>query len=137
MKSDIISKLSNKGFRMTQARQTIVNLLDNSDHPMTARSIHKTLIKIGSKVNITTVYRELDFLLSQNIIIKVPLLDNELHYEINSGEHHHHLLCQSCGQIQNLVLNSEKKLLEEAHSFSGFEIKRHSLAFFGTCQNCN
>ncbi|KKQ38169.1 MAG: Fe2+/Zn2+ uptake regulation protein [Candidatus Roizmanbacteria bacterium GW2011_GWA2_37_7] len=128
--------LQKKGFRMTQARSSILNLLENTDHPLTATSIHKILKRIGVSTNITTIYRELEFLLEQKIIEKIPLFDTELHYEISGRTHHHHLMCTSCGSIQNIVLQSEKGLLEEMHNISTYDIRRHSLAFFGTCPDC-
>ena len=96
MKPQHITKLQEKGFRMTQARSSIINLLENTDHPLTASSIHKILKRIGVTTNITTVYREIEFLLKERIIEKIPLLDNELHYEITGRAHHHHLFCTSC-----------------------------------------
>ncbi|PIZ62986.1 hypothetical protein COY16_03105 [Candidatus Roizmanbacteria bacterium CG_4_10_14_0_2_um_filter_39_13] len=131
-----ISKLQEKGFRMTQARSSIINLLENTDHPLTASSIHKILKRIGVTTNITTVYREIEFLLKERIIEKIPLLDNELHYEITGRAHHHHLFCTSCSSIKDIVLQSEKGLLEEVHDASSYDITRHSLAFFGTCPDC-
>lgn len=131
-----ISKLQVKGFRMTQARSSIINLLENTDHPLTASSVHKILKRIGITTNITTVYREIEFLLEQRIIEKVPLYDNELHYEITGRAHHHHLFCTKCASIKDIVLQSEQSLLEEVHNTSSYDITRHSLAFFGTCPDC-
>jgi len=121
---------------MTHARSSIINLLENTNHPLTVSSIHKILKRIGISINITTVYREIEFLLARKIIEKVPLLDNELHYEITGRAHHHHLFCTSCSSIKDIVLQSEQGLLEEVHKISSYDITRHSLAFFGICPDC-
>jgi len=136
MKNRIVSQLQNKGHRITESRSAIINLLEHTDHPLTAKAIHKILDRVGTRVNITTVYREIEFLLDKKILVKVPLLDNELHYEINGPEHHHHAMCTVCGTIYQIKLESEQNLLEEAHHKIAFDIQRHSLAFFGICPSC-
>jgi len=129
-------KLKQKGYRMTQSRTSIIELFENTESPLAAKALHKMLERIGVNVNITTVYREVEFLLGENIIEKVPLHDTELHYELKGRPHHHHVLCTSCGLIEDISLESEKILLDEAHSASPFQIKRHSIAFFGECGRC-
>lgn len=121
---------------MTQARSAIIELMENTERPISAKSIHSMLERIGVKVNVTTVYREIEFLLKENIIEKVPLKDTELHYEMKGRPHHHHLMCTECGTIEDIELESEQSLLEEAHNTSNFMIKRHSIAFFGQCPKC-
>lgn len=136
MKNDNIEQLKEKGHRITQARSAIIELLENTDRPISAKSLHIMLERIGIKVNVTTVYREIEFLLAENIIEKVPLKDTELHYEMKGRPHHHHLLCTECGNIEDIALESEHVLLEEAHTVSSYNINRHSLAFYGKCPKC-
>lgn len=133
---DHISNLKNKGFRITSARSSIINLFENTKKPISAASIHNMLGRIGVNVNVTTVYREIEFLLENNILEKVPLKDSELYYELKDREHHHHLMCTDCGVIEDISLESEKTLLDEAHNSSNFAINRHSIAFFGKCPKC-
>lgn len=131
-----IDTIKQKGHRMTQARQAIIELMERTERPISAKSIHTMLERIGVNVNVTTVYREIEFLLRENIIEKVPLKDTELHYEMKGRPHHHHLMCTECGTIEDIELESEQTLLEEAHTMSNFMIKRHSIAFFGQCPKC-
>lgn len=136
MTNNNIDHLKEKGHRITQARSAIIDLLENMDRPISAKSLHTMLDRIGISVNVTTVYREIDFLLAENIIEKVPLKDTELHYEMKGRPHHHHLLCTKCGDIEDIALESERILLEEAHTVSSYHINRHSLAFYGKCPKC-
>jgi Fe2+ or Zn2+ uptake regulation protein len=136
MKINHLEEIKEKGHRITQARAAILDLFENTDRPIEAKAIHTMLAKIGIRVNVTTVYREIEFLLKENIIEKVPLKDTELHYEMKGRPHHHHLMWTECGKIEDLTLESEKNLLDEAHSVSKYQIRRHSIAFFGKCPNC-
>lgn len=136
MDNQILENLKNKGYRITKTRQAMVEIFESTKHPVEAKTVHSMLKKLGYHVNITTVYREIDFLLAENIIEKVPLKDTELHYELKGRNHHHHLMCVSCGDIEDIELKNEYLILEEAHKSSGFKINRHSLAFFGKCPKC-
>ncbi|MBP9691226.1 transcriptional repressor [Candidatus Woesebacteria bacterium] len=136
MKTNHLEEIKGKGHRITQARASILELFENTDRPIEAKALHTMLTRIGVQVNVTTVYREIEFLLKENIIEKVPLKDTELHYEMKGRPHHHHLMCTDCGKIEDMTLESEKNLLEEAHTLSKYHIKRHSIAFFGKCPTC-
>ncbi|PIQ73879.1 hypothetical protein COV58_00115 [Candidatus Roizmanbacteria bacterium CG11_big_fil_rev_8_21_14_0_20_36_8] len=131
-----INNLQSKGFRITSARSAIINLLESTPHPITANSIHKLLKKVGTDVNITTVYREIEFLLSQKIINKIQLFDTELHYEMADRTHHHHIVCTDCKAIEDLKIDSEKDLLDEVCSDTRYKISTHSLTFYGVCPAC-
>ncbi len=136
MKTIHHEKIKQDGHRMTQARSSIIELLESTPSPISAKGLHTMLERIGVHVNVTTVYRELDFLLEQNIIEKVPLKDSEVLYEMKGRPHHHHLLCTKCGDIQDISLESEHVLLEEARQSSAYQIKAHALAFYGYCKRC-
>jgi Fe2+ or Zn2+ uptake regulation protein len=133
---DYISRLKDQGSRITVARRSIIELFENTKKPISATSINNMLTRIGVNVNMTTVYREIEFLIKMNILEKIPLKDHELHYELKDREHHHHLLCTNCGLIEDITLESEKKLLAEAHQNSNYDISRHSIAFYGKCPKC-
>ena len=136
MKSEHIEKIQKEGHRITQARSAIVDLLENTATPISTKALHTMLSRIGIQTNITTVYRELEFLVELNIVEKVPLKDTELYYEIKGRPHHHHLVCTSCGNIEDISLKTESMLLEEAHAVSSYRIQHHSLTFYGQCPQC-
>ena len=56
-----LADLKSKGFRITKARAAILELLEKSNAPISADEI---VVSLG--VNKSTVYRELDFLKSQD-----------------------------------------------------------------------
>jgi len=136
MNKSCINDLQGKGFRITSARSAIINLLESTPHPITVNGIHKLLKKVGTEVNITTVYREIEFLLSQQIINKIQLFDTELHYEMSDRAHHHHIVCTDCKMIEDLKIDSEKDILDEACSNTRYKISTHSLTFYGLCPTC-
>lgn len=108
----------------------IVKILNRTKKPV---DVSVLVSKIG--VNKTTVYRQIEKLLSQSIIIEVELGDGKKRYELMSLDHHHHLLCKICGKLEDIKLN-EKQLLNEVAKKSNFKVDSHNLEFFGRCINC-
>ena len=133
---DFLSELRGRGFRMTKARSAIVAFLARIDAPQSIPEISEALRKTGLVFNKTTVYRELAFLVKEGIAKEVRVSDEKRYYEL-VGEHHHHTICVSCGDIRDVLfrenlLHVERVLLER----DGFRVLEHSLEFFGLCSGC-
>lgn len=127
--------LKQKGARITRARSAILDAVFSHKTPLSAPKILKKLEKKGLKVNKTTVYRELSFLVKNNILQEVFIKPSIIHYESAFLPHHHHLICDNCGDVKEIKMN--EKLLLGSVPKTDFTIKRHNLEFFGLCVNCD
>lgn len=129
---DILDNLKEKGFRITKARKGIVEILWISEAPISAEEIMENL-----KVNKTTVYRELDFLKSQNLLEEVRLGGSKKFFEGSFKDHHHHLYCLNCKKIEDVEMESDLDVMEEKIAATkNFQIQKHNLEFFGLCATC-
>ncbi len=86
----------------------------------------------------TTVYRELEFLRQQGILVPVSFADGVQRYESAELEHHHHLICIQCNAIEDVhiehgELDKAEKVIAKT---TGFEVFQHSLEFYGHCRKC-
>jgi len=134
---EIISKLKSAGYRITPVREQIVEIFINSSSPISAGDLIESFKILKIPVNKTTIYRELDFLLEKNIIKEIEFGEGKKRYELETGHHHHHLVCLNCRKVEDVDLevdlhDEEKKIEKE----TGFKVKSHSLEFFGLCKNC-
>lgn len=133
--TEALSLIKARKKRITKTRESVLDTIYNYAKPVSAPEILK---KSGLKVNKTTIYRELDFLLGQNLIKEVKISPYIIHYESSSLGHHHHLICQSCGSVEEIVceeLEGPMTILEKRVS-QKFSIKNHNLEFYGTCFSC-
>ena len=133
---EFLWELRGRGFRRTKARSAIVAFLARIDAPQSIPEISEALRKTGLVFNKTTVYRELAFLVKEGIAKEVRVSDEKRYYEL-VGEHHHHTICVSCGDIRDVLfrenlLHVERMLSER----DGFRVLEHSLEFFGLCSEC-
>lgn len=131
-----ISSLQDKGLRLTKIRKEIIKLFSEHPFPLSAKKIEEILSKAHISVNKTTVYRELQFLHENGYLLEVYLRPGEISYESSELKHHHHLICDSCGRIDNVTNCLVQRLDEDVLKKKGFRIVRHSLEFYGTCAAC-
>ena len=132
----ILQKIKGSGFRLTKVRTAMAKILFDGKRPLTSSDIQTQLSRLRIKADRTTVYRELLFLLEQNIIKKIQFADNKIYYEI-CAEHHHHLICTRCNNVKELFLGKhleqqEKKIYKKEN----FKVISHSLEFYGLCGKC-
>ncbi len=134
----ILAKLKEGGFRITSARKAIVEMFGTGCNPLSAQDVHERLKKKGFATNVTTVYRELQFLADQSVLHTVQFEDGVQRYEqIHEGHHHHHLVCVECKDVQEVSVEKDLQETERAIAKKNdFSILRHSLEFYGLCRKC-
>lgn len=136
--SKIIDGLRDAGHRITSIRSETLSIFVNSLAPVTAADVIDQMRANRPKLNKTTIYRELDFLKKEGLLLELDFLDGKKRYELRKpDDHHHHLVCTSCKDIQCVALPDDLKSLEAKISRQhGFQISSHVLEFFGTCRRC-
>jgi len=129
----IVRLMKEKGQRLTSQKKNVLRVLHKK--PQTVLEI---LTSVNSKrrvIDKATVYRILTGFVELKVVREINLRDREARYELSDCEHHHHLVCENCGKIEDVEL-CEDKLLKDVEKHSSFKIKSHSLEFFGTCKKC-
>jgi len=134
--TDIISKLGEKGYRMTPQRMMVLAAIDSSTNHISAEEIYAQVIDKYPHVNISTIYRTLDLLKRLDLVTETDLGGGRVRYHPADKGHHHHLVCQECGKLIDLdetVLGNLKSTLRREYKFDAD--LRH-LAIFGCCEKC-
>ncbi len=133
---DIVSKLTEQGYRLTPQRIMILSAIENSDNHISAEEIYSQVAAKYANVNISTIYRTLELLKRLGLVTETDLGGGRVRYHPVEKGHHHHLVCQECGAIIDLnesVLSSVKDVLLREY---GFIADLRHLAIFGRCVNC-
>jgi Fe2+ or Zn2+ uptake regulation protein len=123
--------------RNTKQKQLILGILKESDRPMSINEIYAQVVLLLPKIAKSTIYRNIDSLLSQNLIDKYHLNDNEVFYRIkaDSKEHKHFVICDDCKKVFDLP-TCPIHALENAMEEEGFIIKDHLIQISGICKVC-
>ena len=134
---DITGKLSKLGYRLTPQRLMILSAIEKSDHHISAEEIFAQVIDKYPYVNISTVYRTLDLLKNLEMVTETDMGEGRVRYHSSNKGHHHHLVCQECGQIIDLDEAVLSPLKDRLRLDYRFEADLKHLAIFGRCQRCS
>lgn len=122
--------------RKSASREAIREILERAGRPISAGDILARLDRRKRTFNKTTIYRELEAMKRMGRVREVFFRNDTALFEV-AGEHHHHLVCVSCGDIRAVTLR--ESFVREAEKMSmreHFSILDHSLEFFGLCTAC-
>ncbi len=114
---------------LTPIRQAVVDCL-KAQHLMSAKDVVLSLEKGENFANKTTIYRALEFLVAEGIILKVQFLDMDAQYEVVTEEHDH-LVCSNCGLIEKT-----RPMSPAVKHVGPFEVKDRQTIYYGLCKKC-
>jgi Fur family transcriptional regulator, ferric uptake regulator len=120
----------------TKQRELIVRKLFFSQKHLSIENLYYLVKKVDPSVGIATVYRCIKILRKGNFIIEINSTGNNILYEFNFNDNHHHLLCVSCEKVIEFIsknMKEEQLHLEKEYSFS---LIYHRYELFGYCQDC-
>ena len=131
-----IERLRALGVRVTPQRELVLQALASRDGHMKAEEIMHLVGERSAGLNLATVYRTLDMLVSLGIVAQTDLGGGATSFELVGAEPHHHLVCEGCHSITELddeALAPLRALLLQRYGFSAHS--RH-IAVFGLCRAC-
>jgi Fur family transcriptional regulator, ferric uptake regulator len=130
-------RLINRGLKSTVPRLKILQLLESmpSRH-LSAEEVCSELSKKGDDVALATIYRVLNQFVEAGLVIRHNFEGDFCVYELDTGEHHDHLVCNKCTRVveffDDTIENQQIRIAEE----NGFELTDHRLVIYGLCESC-
>ena len=129
--------LKRAGLKATLPRLKILEILEQNPHlHMRAEDVYKSLLDTGDDVGLATVYRVLTQFEAAGLVTRHHFEGGHAVFEINQGIHHDHIVCVSCGKVDEFI----DEVIEErqraiARKF-GYSMNDHALNIYGTCSTC-
>ena len=131
-------RLRQVGQRLTPRRRSLLRILGSAVRPLT---IHEILDR-GSGLAMSSAYRNLTVLEHAGVVNRVITREDFGRYELAEEltEHHHHLVCSSCGLVRDLHpdVDAERlmSLAMRRATEQGFTPATHRLDIVGLCADC-
>ncbi len=140
IEQQVMLRLSSAEVRYTKGRRLLVQALQRSDGPRSARDLHKDL---EEAVPLSSIYRTLTTMSDLGILVPHHGTGGNIRYELAEWlmGHHHHLICRSCGTIDDIELTKHTEstidaLVSAAAEEKGFIAANHSFEIDGVCASC-
>ena len=119
------------GLKVTQPRIRILELLEShKTRHMTADDIYRELVNGGEDIGLATVYRVLGQFEAAGLVEKHNFEGGQAFYELDSGEHHDHMVCVETGKVVEFVSEEIEELQKKIAADHGFEIEDHNLVIY-------
>lgn len=123
--------------RNTRQKQLILSVLNEAGQPLTAGDIYERAVKLQPTIAKSTVYRNLETMLSRGEVLHGWLENGESFYSTVQGhQHKHFMICKGCNRMLDLpecpLGDIERKIADT----SGFKITDHVIQIYGYCKDC-
>ncbi len=126
-----------RGVRLTEQRRQVLAILCHNVRPMGAYEILDQLKPQLASAKPPTVYRALEFLLSQGFVHRIESLN--AYVSCVHPEHPHasqFLICRECGEVRELESRKVDQTLDSALRDCGFEADSQVIEVTGRCLRC-
>ena len=130
--------LRKAGLRVTPQRLAIVGLLLGSKAHPSPEMVYRELKPAYPGLSLNTVYQTLHSLEEAGVLRRVGMEENVYRYDANVLPHPH-LVCRSCGRVDDTDGNLEpvlKELMARAPQATGWDIRAMDCTFYGICPEC-
>ena len=130
--------LKSNNLKYTTQRELILKIIYDNDGHFTPEDIYN-LIKENHpevKLGIATVYRTLTLLEDAHIVSSISFGTQGKKYEFGLKEHHDHLVCLSCGRIEEFLDKTIEKQQEKVAEKFNFKMTNHTMKILGICSYC-
>jgi len=122
------------GLKATVPRLRILELFEKSSvRHLSAEDVYRLLMKDGLDVGLATVYRVLTQFEQAGLLQRHHFESGKAVFELNDSSHHDHLVCLTCGRVEEFYDAEIEKRQNRVARDRGFSIRDHSLALYADC----
>ncbi|MDQ2754754.1 MAG: transcriptional repressor [Actinomycetota bacterium] len=125
--------------RYTAGRRAMIELLVQAARPISIGDI----AALDPSMARSSAYRHLVDLQQAGVVRRISASDEFARFELSEDltEHHHHLLCVSCGRVVDVspppaLERAVARALVDLTAREHFDAHSHRLDVFGVCREC-
>ncbi len=118
--------------RLTKTRKLVFNIFKENKNLLCAEDINQLLI--NEKIDLSTIYRALEYFVSENVIEK-STVNKTAYYYLKEGDHHHFMICKNC--LKRIPIScSFEQTFKKSIAETNFIVTSHDLTVYGFCADC-
>lgn len=117
---------------MTRQRALILEIIQNTPHHLTADEIFNQARQSMPRIARGTIYRNLKLMEQDGLLCRLEMPDGPDRFDKSTAPHGH-LLCDSCGDLQDIPVIG---LMREIEAAIGTEVRSYQLTIHYLCPQC-
>ena len=132
------SNLKSIGLKATVPRLKVLEIFQRNTaerglRHMSAEDVYKALLAEHIDVGLATVYRVLTQFEQAGLLSRNHFEAGRAMFELNEGSNHDHLVCLTCGHVEEFVDADIEARQQRIAADRGFKLQEHALALYGEC----
>jgi Fur family ferric uptake transcriptional regulator len=128
---EAVAVLRERGFRLTASRRLVLEALFAADGPVSAEQI-----TVRCKLDMTSVYRNLETLERQGLVRHVHLGHGPGLYALLGQSEREYLFCERCGAVKALAPDELDPVRDQVRERFGYEAHFTHFPIVGACPAC-
>ena len=135
----VAGRLAEHDQQYTANRRAIVAALAAAASPISLPELLATDRSLAQ----SSAYRSLAVLADAGVVRRLVHVGDHARFELDEHltEHHHHLICESCGIVLDVTLPDPveaamDRTFDEVSAAAGFVPSHHTVDIYGTCSSC-
>jgi Fe2+ or Zn2+ uptake regulation protein len=128
-------ELRGVALRATSGRMAVLRALESSPHA-TAETVFALISGDLPGTSPQAVYMVLNDLTRAGLIRRFEPAGSAALYERRVGDNHHHLVCDSCGTVQDVDCAIGQAPCLTPSDGTGFQVREAEVTFWGLCERC-
>jgi Fe2+ or Zn2+ uptake regulation protein len=133
--AELTAALRARGQRVTLPRLLVHRHLRRREGHVTPEQLHTELAPLLPSLSPATIYGTLDLLDDLGFVRRVATPRGGTVYDARVAPHHH-VICRSCGRIQDIEAAVDGAAAERAARGAGFTVDHGQLQLTGLCADC-
>ncbi|WP_024288681.1 Fur family transcriptional regulator [Cellulomonas sp. KRMCY2] len=127
--------LRDHGLRVTAPRIAVLDAVGRLPHA-TADTVLRAVRTTVPTVSVQTVYDVLHALTHAGLLREIEPAGHAARYERRVGDNHHHIVCRSCGALDDVDCAIGDSPCLVPSSTSGFTVELAEVTYWGLCPAC-
>ncbi|WP_329454922.1 Fur family transcriptional regulator [Streptomyces sp. NBC_01497] len=129
--------LRHKGLRSTAQRRAVLGALGYGSHA-TAAEVEQRIKAAEPARGLSRqgLYNVLDDLTQAGLVRCIEPAGSPTRYELRVGDNHHHLVCRTCGHIEDVDCGVGVAPCLDPLDAKGFALDEAEITWWGLCQDC-
>ena len=123
------------GLRITRPRVAVLDVLTQGGHLEVDEITQQVRQRIDS-VSTQAVYDVLAALSRAGLARRIEPAGSPARFEARVGDNHHHIVCRSCGTIEDVDCAVGERPCLDPGTGHGFEVDEAEVTFWGLCPSC-
>ena len=134
--SDFSQMLREASLRVTRPRVAVLSAVHDNPHADTDTIIGAARREVP-EVSHQTVYDALNALTAVGLVRRIQPTGSVARYETRVADNHHHVVCRSCGAIEDVdCAVGEAPCLTPSHDH-GYVVDEAEVIYWGLCPRCS